>query len=114
MGTLTAIRYRAEPQRSLAFGSIGATYMGIGASLSRPIIQYFVQNGTDAWLQFSFDGVNDHFPLPPNGFFLSDVSSNQSGRAQGLLLAEGERFYVKQIGTPTTGNVYVSTFYGGS
>jgi hypothetical protein len=61
---------------------------------------------------FSFDGVNDHFPIPANGFFLDDISSNQSHMAQGWYLAQGSRLYVKEIGAPTLGAVYFSVFYG--
>jgi hypothetical protein len=111
MSTL-AIRLRADEQRSLAFGSIGAAYMGIGAAFSHPIRIIFVQNLTDALLQFSFDGVTDHFPLPSNGFLLLDIMANKTNFAEGFYIAEGYRLYVKEIGSPSSGAVYVSNFYG--
>lgn len=107
-----AIRFAAEPVRSLAFGSIGAGYTGVGTSLVNPARQFFIQNLTDSTLMFSFDGINDHFPLPSNGFFLNDISSNRSTSIQGWFLAEGSRIYVKQLGVPSMGAVYVSVFYG--
>jgi len=107
-----AIRMRFEAVRSLGFASIGAAYMGVGTAISNPARQIFVQNLTDATLMFSFNGVDDHFPLPANGFFLDDISSNKAATAQGFYLAEGERLYVKEVDTPTEGSVYFSVIYG--
>ena len=106
-----SIRFRFDEQRSLAFGSIGAGYMGVGTALTEPARQIFVQNLTDVLLQFSFDGVTDHFPLPPNGFMILDIAANKTQNS-GFFLAEGERLYVKEIGNPTSGSVYFSVMYG--
>jgi hypothetical protein len=106
-----AIRLQFEPVRSLAAASIGAGYMGVGTAISNPARQFFVQNLTDVTLMFSFDGINDHFPLPTNGFLLDDVCSNKTQQG-GFFIAEGTRLYVKEIGTPTTGSVYFSVMYG--
>lgn len=106
-----AVRFAAETQRTLAFGAIGAAYMGVQTGTDHACRQFLIQNLTDATLQFSFDGVNDHFVLPARGFFLNDISSNQTFN-QGWYLAEGTRLYVKEIETPSTGSVYFSVFYG--
>jgi hypothetical protein len=106
-----SIRLRFEPVRELAFGSISGTYMGVGSALSNPARQIFIQNLTDATLMFSFNGIDDHFPLPENGFFLNDITSNKT-QAHGFYLAEGERLYVKEIGNPTSGSVYFTVMYG--
>lgn len=106
-----SIRLVPETARSLAAGSIGAAYMGVGTSFTKPIRMLLIQNLTDESLMFSFDGVNDHLPLPTDGYILLDVTSNKA-REDGLYFAEGTRIYVKEISTPTTGSVYVTTFYG--
>ena len=106
-----AVRLQFEPVRSLAYGSIGAGYMGVGTSLANPARQIFVQNLTDVTLMFSFDGVNDHFPLPSSGFLLLDITTNKT-QSQGFYIAEGDRLYVKEVGTPTLGAVYFSVMYG--
>jgi hypothetical protein len=106
-----SIRFRIEPVRTLSAAVVGAAYMGIGTSLTNPARQIFIQNLTDASLMFSFNGIDDHFPLPSNGFFLNDITSNKTN-TQGFFLAEGERLYVKQLGVPTTGDVYFSVMYG--
>lgn len=111
-GANIPIRFTAEPVRSLAFGSISGTYAGVGSAVNNPIRQFFIQNLTDKAMMFSFDGVNDHFPLPANGFFLDDVSSN-TALAAGFFLPQGGRLYVKELSAgPTTGSVYFSVFYG--
>jgi len=106
-----AIRAQFEPVRSLAAASVAVGYMGVGTALANPIRQFFIQNLTDVTLMFSFDGINDHFPLPSNGFFLDDICSNKTQQG-GFYLAEGTRLYVKEIGTPTTGSVYFTVLYG--
>ena len=107
-----AIKLLPETVRSLAAGSIGAAYTGIGTAFAHPIRIIMVQNLTDESCMFSFDGVNDHFPLPANGFFLLDVTTNKTDQAGTLYIAEGTRLYVRELGSPTTGSVYVSVFYG--
>ena len=59
----------------------------------------------------SFDGVNDHLPLMARTQFIDDVTSNKS-IGGGWFLSEGTRVYVKEIGTPSSGSVYLSIFYG--
>lgn len=108
-----AIRLAADPLRSLGFASISGVYTGIGTSLANPARIIFVQNLTNATLLFSMDGVTDHFPLAANAFLLLDVSTNKS-ISDGFFIAAGTRFYVKTSGSPTSGSVYVSVFYGAS
>lgn len=106
-----AIRLMFEPIRSLDSGSIGAAYMGIGDPLTNAIRLLLVQNETDTSLMFSANGVDDHFQLPAGGFLLLDITANKTV-SQGFYIAEGTRFYVKEIVTPTTGSVYVTVAYG--
>ena len=111
MSTSLSIRLAPEEVRTLTFGSIGATYMGVGSVMTKPIRIFLLQNLTDAELMFSFDGITDHLPLPANGYILLDITANKT-RESGYYLAEGTRIYVKETGTPTSGNVYLTTFYG--
>lgn len=106
-----AIRLVPETIRSLAFGSIGAAYMGIGTAITEAVRIFHLQNLTDANLMFSFGGVDDHIVIPSGGYLLIDVTANKA-YDRGFFIGEGERLYVKEIGTPTTGSVYLSTFYG--
>lgn len=107
-----AVKFAAEPLRSLAFGSISGTYTGIGTSFSHPIRQLYVQNLTDKTLVYSFNGLDDHFKLPEQGFLLLDVTSNKTQQG-GWFIAEGQRLYVKLDGAAATaGEAVVSAFYG--
>ena len=105
-----AVRLACEPLRSLAFGSISGTYAGIGTSISNPARQFILNNNTDVLLTFSLDGVTDHFVLAANSQLISDIMSNISLTGGAWNMAQGTRLYVK--GSPTTGAVYFSVFYG--
>lgn len=102
---------RAEAQRSLAFGATGANYVAIGTPMAHPINIFIVQNLTDATMQFSFDGTIDHFVLPANGMWVSDNVTNRQETNTAFFLGKGTSFYVKRIGTPTTGSLYVTVLY---
>lgn len=107
-----SIRALAEPLRSLAFGSIGASYMGVGSAFEHPIriLKFF--NLTDVSMLVSLDGVEDHDILPPMGYMILDLTANKT-REQGWYLAEGQRVYVRYLsGAPTLGSFYVTTYYG--
>lgn len=110
MGAL-AIRLAFEPLRLLAAGSIGGSYASIGNPFANPARQLLVQNGTDAAVFFSLDGIEDHFFLPSGGFLLLDVTSNKT-IVQGFYIAQGTTIYVKQSGVPSTGSVFASVIYG--
>jgi len=108
-----SVRLFPEPLRTLAFGAIGAGYMGVGTAFANPCRLIFIQNLTDALLMFSMDGMIDHFPLPSNGFLLLDISANRNNPQGALYISEGTRIYVKDTGVaPTMGAVYVTVFYG--
>ena len=109
-----AIRLVPDNVRSINFAAIGAAYMGIGTAMTKPIRVFMMQNMTDEAMMFSFDGVHDHFPLPATSYFVFDITSNKTVE-QGFFLAQGQRLYVKQLDpakTPSSGAVYLSTFYG--
>lgn len=109
--SMFGIRYKAEPCRTVGFASISNVYITVGSALENPASQFFIQNLTDETVWFSLDGINDHFPLPANGFFLSDVVSNKS-KGEGLFLSQGSRLFVKELSdTPTEGSVYFTVFY---
>ena len=75
---------------------------------------FVLQNFTDAAVIFSLDGINDHIPMPANGYLVLDLCANKTLES-GYYYAEGQRMYVKALaGNPTTGSVYISTFYGAS
>ena len=106
-----AIRCIPETVRTLAAGSVAAGYTAVGSAFNNPIRILIIQNLTDQSVMFSFDGTNDHLPLLANGYVVLDVSSNKN-QTDGFFFAVGTTIYVKQIGAPSSGSVYVSVFYG--
>ena len=100
-----------DNQKELAFGSIGVNYTIVGSQFFHPTRLLIVQNLTDALLQFSTDGANDKFPLPANGQIVLDFSANEAGNVPWFLPAKTSIF-VKRIGTPTTGTVYITAVHG--
>jgi len=112
MAQSRAIRLAVEPMRSLAFGAIGANYIGIGTEIVNPVRILRIQNLTNTLLLFSYDGINNHEALASNSFLLLDITANKS-TDHGFYIAEGTRVYVKQDGiAPGSGSVYVTVYYG--
>jgi len=113
MAYSNAVRLLAEEVKTIAHGSIlgGGVYMGVGTSLEHPARMILVQNYTDATLMFSLDGVTDHFPLIQYSHMILDISGNKTIE-NGFYLSEGQRLYVTQVDAPTTGSVYLTSFYG--
>lgn len=110
---MPGLELRAEPLRSLAYTGISSSYAPIGIPLSNPTRILLVQNLTNATLTFSYDGVNDHFVLPANGFKLTDITTNELPQAGGFFVSRGTQMSVKTNGTPSSGSVYVSAEYAG-
>jgi hypothetical protein len=100
-----------EPCKVRAFGDIGAIYMPIGDVTQYTGRAILIQNHTDAMLWFSFDGIDDDFPMVSGDKFILDLTSNSSMNNP-LLLTAGSSLFVKQLGVPTTGSVYLTVFYG--
>jgi hypothetical protein len=111
VSNFTAVKLGVEPARYLAFGSITADYLEVGTPITNPVRILRIQNLTDAILWFSYDGENDHEAMAANSFLLLDVTANKS-LDNGLYIPLGTQIYVKRLGTPTTGSVYVSVYYG--
>ncbi len=102
---------RAMLVRTIGFASIGGSYVNIGDAITNSLRVVWIQNMTDAALMFSFDSINDHFPIAANSYVLLDLNSNQNQINTGLTLGIGTRLWVREIGNPTSGTVYFSGFY---
>ena len=100
-----------EDQRSVAFGATGAAYVAVGSALDFPARILKIDNFTDADMQFSIDGNNDHFVLKAMSSMILDVSTNQQPEAP-FFFGKGTILYVKRIGVPSEGNIYFSVMYG--
>lgn len=109
----SAQRVKWNALKSLAFGSIGAAYVGVGTPFEEPIYLLKVQNFTDQNLLISFDGITDHDVISANGGWVYDFGSNKSEASGGLWVPQGVRLYVKQEGgaAPSSGSVYAASVY---
>lgn len=108
----SSVRVRYEPLRSLAFGSITSSYVGVGLPFSNPIRLIKFTNETDASVLVSLDGINNHDVVAGNGFALYDYGSNKADAAGLLEQPQGDRIYVKaESALPTEGTFYVTVVY---
>lgn len=105
-------RIFAEPMRSLSSVGIGVNYAAIGVATEEPSFLLIINNYTDAQLTFSLDGSNDHFELGAGNSLTIDITTNRP-YSNDIMLEAGTIVYVKQSGIATTGDVFVSTVYGG-
>ena len=105
-----ALRLSAETLRTLAFGSISGTYAAIGTAFLNPSRLLYIVNSMDVLATFSLDGTHDHFVVPAGSYILIDVGSNRSDMSGNLNFPQNQIIYVKAT-SPSTGSVYLSTFY---
>lgn len=107
----TALRLEFEAQREVDFTDLSADYIAIGTAMVFPSRVIKLTNATNALLQFSKDGDTDHFVLLPMSDFIFDICANKT-RDDGFYLGQNVTIYVKEIGSATSGAVYLSTIYG--
>ena len=89
--------------RSLAHGSFAGTYTNVGTALPDYTKAIVLYNGTDEVVQFSLDaGTTDFVPLPAGQVLYLDLKALDLHA-----MASAHRIAVKDVGTPTTGSVYV-------
>ena len=109
---MSSLRLQADPIHSLVFSSIGAAYMGIGTAFDESARMVYISNLTDATLMFSWDGVDDHFPVYGCSALLLTITQNNEHVSESFSLPALSRLYVKQLEIPATGTVYVTHFRG--
>lgn len=103
---LTPYAQRAVPiaQKSIAAASISGTYAITGSIFSDPVVMLVIVSTLDQAVQVSWDGVSDHIPIVAGGTVVLDF------RSDFICFPGIYGVYVKEIGNPTTGSLYVSAF----
>lgn len=91
-------------QRSIAAAGIGATYTIVGSIFSDPVVCLIIVSTLDQTVQISLDGSTDFIPIVAGGLLILDLKSDA------IVLAGYHGVYVKEIGNPTTGSLYVGGF----
>ena len=89
------------PQQSIVAASIGATYSLIGSVFGQGVVALLIVSTLDHTVQISLDGSIDFIPIPSLATLIIDLKSDQ------VALGGWRGVYVKQIGIPTTGSLYV-------
>lgn len=90
--------------KSIAAASIVAGYTLVTSIFGSGVVQLILYSSLDATVQLSLDGVRDFIPIPAGGTLIIDVKSNVGA------LSGAFGVYVKDLGNPTTGSLYVSGF----
>jgi len=106
-----SIKLKADPCRSLDRTLIVANYTAVGTALTHAARLILVQNLTNVAVWFSINGVDNHFPLDAKSHMVLDITANKTIDS-GFFMGEGDCLYVKRLGTPSSGAVYFTVFYG--
>ena len=100
-----------DTERSLAFGGIGAAFAVLGTAITNNWQTLWIQNLTDATLEFTWDGsANHNLTLPPNSSAAFDEATNVPTRLDAQpLISIGTQFQVRHDGgAPTLGAAKVN------
>jgi hypothetical protein len=103
---LTLLNKNAFPiaQKTIAAASISSTYAIVGSGFTTPMLMVVIISTLDEAVQFSWDGVTDAFPILAGSAIVLDFKSDN------IPLPAGYAPYVKEIGNPTTGSLYIGGF----
>ncbi len=98
--------------RSLAFGSIGASYLPLGTPFTHPVRVLKILNTTNADMLISTDAVSDYDYIPAGSFVLYDISANEANGSNGWFFPIGLQISVKYSTAPASGGVFLVALYG--
>lgn len=105
MSTLVS---KAIPLTQIAYGfaSITSSYT-VAGNFTAPVVYLVFISTLNAAVQVSFDGVNDHVVIPAGNttpvYFPIDFKTN-------LIVLPNPSISVKQVGSPSSGSLYVTAF----
>jgi len=106
MGSLFVSNAIPMTQLSVAAASITPSYTVVG-TFSAPLVYGFIVSTLDQPVQLSFDGVNDHIAVPAGNTVPVCIPLNFKDN---LTILPKPSVSVKEIGNPTTGNLYICGF----
>jgi len=105
-------RARVDALRTLAFGSVGATYAPLGSALGFQARIICFTNTTNSDVLLSMDGSTDQLIVPAGSFKLFDVTVNHRPvNMDDFCFAIGTQWYVKYASAPSSGAVYIEVVY---
>lgn len=95
-------------QRSAAAAAITSSYTLVGTLFSAPVVYLLVTSTLDQAVQLSFDGVTDHMAIGAGNTTPQVLPFDF--KENGIVLPGNFGIYVKEIGNPSSGNLYVAAF----
>jgi|WetSurMetagenome_2_1015567.scaffolds.fasta_scaffold164149_3 hypothetical protein len=100
--------------RSVGYAAITSSYTAVGTPAIKPIHILIINNTTDADMLISDDGVTNKLIVPKLSYLLLDVSANRDGYNPPDVMEFPQRtqYYVKYVGAPSLGTVYIAMIYG--
>src|SRR5438105_1002261 len=103
---LSPFTVKAVPlvQRSIAAAGISTAYAIVGTQFAAPVVWLGIVSTLDQTVQVSFNGVDDWLPIVAGGLLVIDEKAN------GIVISGIRGIYVKEIGNPTSGSLYVGGF----
>jgi len=108
---MVSIVVQPDILRSLAFGSIGASFLPIGTPFAHPMRIIKIINTANTDMIISYDNVNNNDYVPAGGFTLYDLTTNNNESA-GWFFKIGTQVSVKYASAPSSGSVFVVALYG--
>lgn len=111
---MSAKKVYFDTLRSLAFGSISATYAAVGTpfTVEARIICFTNKTQGDMILSVDNTNVDGQILVPAGSFKLYDLTANLvPGKDDNFVIAKGTQFYVKQVTAPVSGSVYIENVY---
>lgn len=104
---------QAEAVKTLAAGSLTASYVDVGAVTANPARLIMLDNSTDTDVTVSWDdGTTDVFDMPAGTQIVLDFTANGRNIDDGMFLASGSQFQAKHQGSGgTSGKVIINVFY---
>lgn len=95
-----------QTQIAVAAASITNSYT-VAGSFAKPAELMMITSTLDQPIQLSFDGTHDHIAVPAGSTVPVFISINFKDNNMVFPVSS---IYVKEIGNPTTGNLYISAF----
>lgn len=109
---MSSIRLIVEPIQSLDSATISGTYMGIGPRFDHTARVVRIANHTNGLLMFSWNGIDDHFPLLVYTSLVLTICNNDEAPVEYFSVPALSRLYVRAVNTVSAGTVYVTQFRG--
>ncbi len=103
---------KVDTLRTLAFGSIGATFAAVGTAFGFQARIICFTNTTNADVIFSMNGTTDQLIVPAGSFKLFDITMNHRPvNMDDFCFAIGTQWYVRYASAPSSGAVYIEVVY---